>query len=194
MLRPALRHRRWRPNSLRRDSRLRGPKMASIGRSLWLFWRHGTRPRRLFSRGTRPRPPLRRPVFRRQSPPPTSIAAPSARSRPAEARAICGFIRARPPRRAPDSGPACAAGRSARPGLAIRRCRRAGWSARPSPASKSMRCRARRVGDLAASLGVSDRHLRRVTEAELGVSPDRACADAAAAARQAAARRDLAQA
>ena len=28
-----------------------------------------------------------------------------------------------------------------------------------------------RVGDLAASLGVSDRHLRRVTEAELGVSP-----------------------
>ncbi|MDP9083579.1 MAG: helix-turn-helix domain-containing protein [Pseudomonadota bacterium] len=27
------------------------------------------------------------------------------------------------------------------------------------------------VGDLAASLGVSDRHLRRVTEAELGVSP-----------------------
>ena len=29
----------------------------------------------------------------------------------------------------------------------------------------------RRVGDLAASLGVSDRHLRRVTEAELGVSP-----------------------
>jgi AraC family transcriptional regulator of adaptative response / DNA-3-methyladenine glycosylase II len=28
-----------------------------------------------------------------------------------------------------------------------------------------------RVGELAASLGVSDRHLRRVTEAELGVSP-----------------------
>jgi AraC family transcriptional regulator of adaptative response / DNA-3-methyladenine glycosylase II len=28
-----------------------------------------------------------------------------------------------------------------------------------------------RVGDLAASLGVSDRHLRRATEAELGVSP-----------------------
>src|SRR6201996_3247052 len=28
-----------------------------------------------------------------------------------------------------------------------------------------------KVGDLAASLGVSDRHLRRVTEAELGVSP-----------------------
>ncbi len=28
-----------------------------------------------------------------------------------------------------------------------------------------------RVGDLAASLGVSDRHLRRITEAELGVSP-----------------------
>ncbi len=28
-----------------------------------------------------------------------------------------------------------------------------------------------RVGDLAASLGISDRHLRRVTEAELGVSP-----------------------
>src|ERR1700685_4211420 len=28
-----------------------------------------------------------------------------------------------------------------------------------------------RVGDLAASLAVSDRHLRRVTEAELGVSP-----------------------
>src|SRR5450631_4931692 len=28
-----------------------------------------------------------------------------------------------------------------------------------------------RVSDLAASLGVSDRHLRRVTEAELGVSP-----------------------
>src|ERR1700722_17712357 len=28
-----------------------------------------------------------------------------------------------------------------------------------------------RVGDLAASLGVSDRHLRRVTEAELGVAP-----------------------
>ena len=28
-----------------------------------------------------------------------------------------------------------------------------------------------RVGDLAASLGVSDRHLRRVTESELGVSP-----------------------
>jgi AraC family transcriptional regulator, regulatory protein of adaptative response / DNA-3-methyladenine glycosylase II len=28
-----------------------------------------------------------------------------------------------------------------------------------------------RVGDLAASLGVSDRHLRRVTEAQLGVSP-----------------------
>jgi AraC family transcriptional regulator of adaptative response / DNA-3-methyladenine glycosylase II len=28
-----------------------------------------------------------------------------------------------------------------------------------------------RVGDLAASLGVSERHLRRVTEAELGVSP-----------------------
>src|SRR5208283_5077021 len=28
-----------------------------------------------------------------------------------------------------------------------------------------------RVGQLAASLGVSDRHLRRVTEAELGVSP-----------------------
>ena len=28
-----------------------------------------------------------------------------------------------------------------------------------------------RVGDLAASLGVSDRHLRRVTETELGVSP-----------------------
>ncbi len=28
-----------------------------------------------------------------------------------------------------------------------------------------------RVGDLAASLGVSDRHLRRVTEAHLGVSP-----------------------
>src|SRR5271168_897635 len=28
-----------------------------------------------------------------------------------------------------------------------------------------------RVGDLAASLGVSDRHLRRVTEVELGVSP-----------------------
>jgi len=28
-----------------------------------------------------------------------------------------------------------------------------------------------RVGDLAGSLGVSDRHLRRVTEAELGVSP-----------------------
>jgi AraC family transcriptional regulator of adaptative response / DNA-3-methyladenine glycosylase II len=28
-----------------------------------------------------------------------------------------------------------------------------------------------RVGDLAASLGVTDRHLRRVTEAELGVSP-----------------------
>jgi AraC family transcriptional regulator of adaptative response / DNA-3-methyladenine glycosylase II len=28
-----------------------------------------------------------------------------------------------------------------------------------------------RVGDLAARLGVSDRHLRRVTEAELGVSP-----------------------
>ena len=28
-----------------------------------------------------------------------------------------------------------------------------------------------RVGDLAAALGVSDRHLRRVTEAELGVSP-----------------------
>jgi AraC family transcriptional regulator of adaptative response / DNA-3-methyladenine glycosylase II len=28
-----------------------------------------------------------------------------------------------------------------------------------------------RVGDLAATLGVSDRHLRRVTEAELGVSP-----------------------
>src|ERR1700734_1154833 len=28
-----------------------------------------------------------------------------------------------------------------------------------------------RVTDLAASLGVSDRHLRRVTEAELGVSP-----------------------
>src|SRR6202522_1357522 len=28
-----------------------------------------------------------------------------------------------------------------------------------------------RAGDLAASLGVSDRHLRRVTEAELGVSP-----------------------
>src|ERR1700678_2188814 len=28
-----------------------------------------------------------------------------------------------------------------------------------------------RVGDLASSLGVSDRHLRRVTEAELGVSP-----------------------
>jgi AraC family transcriptional regulator of adaptative response / DNA-3-methyladenine glycosylase II len=27
------------------------------------------------------------------------------------------------------------------------------------------------VGDLAASLGISDRHLRRVTEAELGVSP-----------------------
>ena len=28
-----------------------------------------------------------------------------------------------------------------------------------------------KVGDLAASLGVSDRHLRRVTESELGVSP-----------------------
>src|SRR5208282_4949900 len=28
-----------------------------------------------------------------------------------------------------------------------------------------------RVGELAASLGISDRHLRRVTEAELGVSP-----------------------
>jgi AraC family transcriptional regulator, regulatory protein of adaptative response / DNA-3-methyladenine glycosylase II len=28
-----------------------------------------------------------------------------------------------------------------------------------------------RVGDLAASLGISDRHLRRVTETELGVSP-----------------------
>jgi AraC family transcriptional regulator of adaptative response / DNA-3-methyladenine glycosylase II len=28
-----------------------------------------------------------------------------------------------------------------------------------------------RVGDLAASLGVSDRHLRRITESELGVSP-----------------------
>ncbi len=28
-----------------------------------------------------------------------------------------------------------------------------------------------RVGDLAASLGISDRHLRRITEAELGVSP-----------------------
>ncbi len=28
-----------------------------------------------------------------------------------------------------------------------------------------------RVGDLAASLGISERHLRRVTEAELGVSP-----------------------
>jgi AraC family transcriptional regulator, regulatory protein of adaptative response / DNA-3-methyladenine glycosylase II len=28
-----------------------------------------------------------------------------------------------------------------------------------------------RIGDLAASLGVSDRHLRRVTEAQLGVSP-----------------------
>jgi AraC family transcriptional regulator, regulatory protein of adaptative response / DNA-3-methyladenine glycosylase II len=28
-----------------------------------------------------------------------------------------------------------------------------------------------RVGDLAASLGISDRHLRRVTESELGVSP-----------------------
>src|ERR1700719_527318 len=28
-----------------------------------------------------------------------------------------------------------------------------------------------RVGELAASLGVSDRHLRRVTEAQLGVSP-----------------------
>ena len=28
-----------------------------------------------------------------------------------------------------------------------------------------------RVGDLAASLGVTDRHLRRITEAELGVSP-----------------------
>src|ERR1700729_2806962 len=28
-----------------------------------------------------------------------------------------------------------------------------------------------KVGELAASLGVSDRHLRRVTEAELGVSP-----------------------
>src|SRR5271155_4327045 len=28
-----------------------------------------------------------------------------------------------------------------------------------------------RVGELAAALGVSDRHLRRVTEAELGVSP-----------------------
>src|SRR5208282_977083 len=28
-----------------------------------------------------------------------------------------------------------------------------------------------RVSDLAAALGVSDRHLRRVTEAELGVSP-----------------------
>ena len=28
-----------------------------------------------------------------------------------------------------------------------------------------------RVGDLAASLGISDRHLRRLTEAELGVSP-----------------------
>jgi AraC family transcriptional regulator of adaptative response / DNA-3-methyladenine glycosylase II len=27
------------------------------------------------------------------------------------------------------------------------------------------------VGDLAASLGVTDRHLRRVTEMELGVSP-----------------------
>ena len=49
--------------------------------------------------------------------------------------------------------------------------RRAVSSARPSQASRSTRCRTAEVGDLAASLGVSDRHLRRVTEAELGVSP-----------------------
>ena len=83
---------------------------------------------------------------------------------------ICVFIRMRRPRKAQVSGHASAAGRN---GLRewLRSMRSAAWSAPPWRESKNMRLSSARVGDLAASLGISDRHLRRVTETELGVSP-----------------------
>ena len=103
------------------------------------------------------------------SPRPGSIAVRSVRCARRSAR-TCASFRARRRRRARASGPACAAARSGRPALPPS-TPRAGSSAPRSPASKSMRSRTPGSAILRHRLGISDRHLRRVTEAELGVSP-----------------------
>ncbi len=73
----------------------------------------------------------------------------------AEAKGFRPCLRCRP-ERAPDSSPIDAVSR--RVGAVVAGIERHALSSE-------------RVGELAASLGVSDRHLRRITESELGVSP-----------------------
>ena len=88
----------------------------------------------------------------------------------AEAGEYALLLRAPQPPRAQVSGHAFAAGRN-EPRACAHGCRVSRLVGAAIAGIEEHALSSAHVGELAASLGISDRHLRRVTQAELGVSP-----------------------